>query len=577
MTRDYQGQSIPLRIVQYRHNLEERPDDVQECMNTWSRWGSSGFEYRVFDARSASRFIERSLGRGHMSAFMRCYHPAMQADYFRLCYLVANGGMYVDADDVCISNDISELFVGSSLKVQPLCYDIASDSMVESKVFLQAGTNREGLIFYVNNNPLIACKADPIVSRALERATLRLNFAAEKLQGNIGLYYYDQDSRETIDDTLLQDVRGDIFELLPGISPALAPFAPPIAALYDDPFQISRDGVRGSETENWALFGNIEYTVNDFITLFAGLRYDSEEVSNFSNEERQAISALPDPATLTLPLDIAATQINRIIERAINVESLDNNADYDAFLPKAGITLNWTQDLATSFTIQRGYRAGGAGTSGAGNFEFDPEFTTNYDFALRSQWFDQRLTVNANVFYIDWTDQQVQIVEPTVQTDFITINAGESELTGFELEVTAYPSDTFEFYFNLGYVDTEFTDFPVDEGLSNQDLTGNEFPSAPELTSAAGLVYHATNHLKLQLDGNYQRASFDNADNTLKNDSRTVFNAKATYRINDTLELALLARNLFDKDYIILDNISNTQTVKVGQPRTVALQLQGSW
>ncbi len=114
-----------------------------------------------------------------MSAFMRCYHPAMQADYFRLCYLVANGGMYVDADDVCISNDISELFVGSSLKVQPLCYDIASDSMVESKVFLQAGTNREGLIFYVNNNPLIACKADPIVSRALERATLRLNFAAE--------------------------------------------------------------------------------------------------------------------------------------------------------------------------------------------------------------------------------------------------------------------------------------------------------------------------------------------------------------------------------------------------------------
>lgn len=176
---DNLGLSIPRRIVQYWHDLQALPVDVQECMDSWSRWGSSGFEYRVFDARSAARFIEQSLGRDHLRAFMRCYHPAMQADYFRLCYLVINGGMYVDADDVCIAEDISELFVGNSVKVQPLCYDIASDSMVQCEVFLQAGTNREGLIFYVNNNPLIACEGDPIVSRALERATLCLNIAAE--------------------------------------------------------------------------------------------------------------------------------------------------------------------------------------------------------------------------------------------------------------------------------------------------------------------------------------------------------------------------------------------------------------
>jgi len=103
----------------------------------------------------------------------------MQADYFRLCYLFVKGGMYVDADDVCIAKDISELFVGSGVKVQPLCYDIVSDSMIRCEVFLNAGTNPEGLIFYVNNNPLITCAGDPIVSRALERATLRLNIAAE--------------------------------------------------------------------------------------------------------------------------------------------------------------------------------------------------------------------------------------------------------------------------------------------------------------------------------------------------------------------------------------------------------------
>lgn len=165
--------------MQYWHDLLALPVDVQECMDSWSRWKLSGLEYRVFDAPSAARFIEQSLGKNHLRAFMRCYHPAMQADYFRLCYLVINGGMYVDADDVCIAEDISELFVGNCIKVQPLCYDIASDSIVKCEVFLQAGNNRDGLIFYFNNNPLIACEGDPIVSRALERATLRLNIAAE--------------------------------------------------------------------------------------------------------------------------------------------------------------------------------------------------------------------------------------------------------------------------------------------------------------------------------------------------------------------------------------------------------------
>jgi mannosyltransferase OCH1-like enzyme len=179
MAPENQGPSVPRRIVQYWHDLQTLPADVQECMDSWSRWVSSGFEYCVFDAHSACRFIEQSLGRDYLRAFMRCYHPAMQADYFRLCYILIKGGMYVDADDVCFAKDISELFVGSDVKVQPLCYDLASDSMVQCEVFLQARTNQEGWIFYVNNNPLIACEGDPIVNRALERATLRLNFAAE--------------------------------------------------------------------------------------------------------------------------------------------------------------------------------------------------------------------------------------------------------------------------------------------------------------------------------------------------------------------------------------------------------------
>lgn len=165
--------------MQFWNDLTKLPEDVRECITTWSRWTTSGFAHRVFDTESATQFIGHSFGPNHARAFTRCYHPAMQADYFRLCYLLVEGGMYVDADDVCVASDISSLFDGSSLKVQPLCYDIGSDSMVSPRDFLQPGANDCRWIFYFNNNPLIACPGGPIIRRALERATQLLNGAVD--------------------------------------------------------------------------------------------------------------------------------------------------------------------------------------------------------------------------------------------------------------------------------------------------------------------------------------------------------------------------------------------------------------
>ena len=43
--------------------------------------------------------------------------------------------------------------------------------MVSPEVYMQTGANEESWIFYFNNNPLIAPQGDPVVERALERAT----------------------------------------------------------------------------------------------------------------------------------------------------------------------------------------------------------------------------------------------------------------------------------------------------------------------------------------------------------------------------------------------------------------------
>jgi hypothetical protein len=166
-------------IVQFWHDLKELPKDIEECIASWRRWTTSGFTHHLFDERSAQEFIADELGARHVRAFDRCYHPAMQADYFRLCYLLIEGGLYVDADDVCVSTQINRLFDDGRLKVQPLCYDIASDGMVNTTDFLRIGAYKPSWVFYVNNNPLAASSKHLIIERALQGATERLESAAD--------------------------------------------------------------------------------------------------------------------------------------------------------------------------------------------------------------------------------------------------------------------------------------------------------------------------------------------------------------------------------------------------------------
>jgi mannosyltransferase OCH1-like enzyme len=169
----------PRTIVQFWHDLEELPEDVEECIASWTSWTTSGFKHCLFDERSAKAFIRGSLDTRHERAFDRCYHPAMQADYFRLCYLLVEGGCYIDADDICVGTQISWLFDDGRLKVQPLCYDIASEAMVNTVNFLRIGAYEPSWIFYVNNNPLIASRRHPIIERALRRATELLELAGD--------------------------------------------------------------------------------------------------------------------------------------------------------------------------------------------------------------------------------------------------------------------------------------------------------------------------------------------------------------------------------------------------------------
>jgi hypothetical protein len=162
---------LPRTVVQFWNDLYELPEDARECIDSWRGLQELGFELLLFDDHRAREFISRRLGPRYQMAYDRCYHPAMQSDYFRLCYIFMEGGCYLDADDFYHGAEIDHLFSDGRLRIQPLCYDASTNQMVPPSVFAEPGANASSWIFYFNNNPLIAIREHPVVERALTKAT----------------------------------------------------------------------------------------------------------------------------------------------------------------------------------------------------------------------------------------------------------------------------------------------------------------------------------------------------------------------------------------------------------------------
>jgi mannosyltransferase OCH1-like enzyme len=172
--RTGQAALIPRTLVRFWHDPCDVPPDVRNCLNSWEALRDEGFAFRMFDDASATAYIAERYGPRELAAFARCRHPAMRSDYLRVCFVLAEGGLYVDADDALRGSGWRDVFRNGTLKVQPLCYDVSAGGMVSASELRRTDLPTDGRIFYVNNNPIAAPVGHPVLRRALTRATDRL-------------------------------------------------------------------------------------------------------------------------------------------------------------------------------------------------------------------------------------------------------------------------------------------------------------------------------------------------------------------------------------------------------------------
>lgn len=424
---------------------------------------------------------------------------------------------------------------------------------------------------------------------------LRLEVNTQRLTGVIGGYYAKLDiPDEVLNTTIGVDLVNDLglVNTLVGGFGLDVPTANFVASFYADPLLVQSVSRNPTETETVAIFADFNYQLTDDLRLIGGFRYDSEKQDIGTGSEVSIVSTLPNPADFAPQLAPLIAGVNGFAQAQALAANTDpialSSPSFGAFLPKLGISWDIADERSLSFTAQRGYRSGGVGVNQARatTFQFDQEFIWNYELAWRSRWLDGALTLNANAFYIDWSDQQVTVQLSSNVFDFETQNAGSSRVLGFELESSYIISENLEVYGSVGFSDTRFNDFNVQIGSEVTDFSGNEFPDSPRWTLAGGLTWHNDDGLFLNLNGNYRTATFPLASVTQTErvlSARFLLNFKLGWE-NENFGVYITGDNVLDDAHIerlfpFAPDVANVPALftNFGEAQTFSLQLEAKF
>ncbi|MCP4114308.1 MAG: TonB-dependent receptor [Desulfobacteraceae bacterium] len=280
------------------------------------------------------------------------------------------------------------------------------------------------------------------------------------------------------------------------------------------------------------LFGHATYQATEDLALIGGLRYDKET--------------------------------KEIEDKARNI---DESESFDALSPKIAVQYKILPDIMTWASASKGYRSGGFSTfivEGKAH-PFDEEQLWSYEIGMKNSLFNNRLSINASLYYMDIDDMQVQ--QPLGPEMEITTNAAKAASKGIELELNARVTDTLGVFAGAGYNDIKFDSFSDVNG----DYEGNRVPFAPKYNFNVGGQYRNLSGIygRMEVAG-YGDMYFDK-ENRYKRDAYTLVNAKLGYE-TDYLDCYLYAKNLFDKTYDS-DGYYNGFYTIYSPPREIGIQV----
>lgn len=295
------------------------------------------------------------------------------------------------------------------------------------------------------------------------------------------------------------------------------------------------------EMFNAALFGQVIYPMGNF-ELTGRLRLDYDEKS----------------------LDWKDSNSMGMPTTALNFDD-----DWFAVLPSASLSWKPTDTRHSYLSVSRGYKAGDYNNvmveAPLVSNAVDPEYSTTYELGHKER-LSRNVELNTAIYYIGWTDIQVDVPHPNYPSGYLKQNAAEAHSSGIEMELLASPINGLSMFMNASYLfEYEFDDFSNGAG---GDYTGNKLPYTNEYTVSLGSNYGQPVGLFVGADVSFYGAQFMNEANTFEQGSYAIFNAQVGYRTHDWA-VYLYGRNLTDEEY----STSMFNAAKAaGEPRFVGVK-----
>ena len=303
------------------------------------------------------------------------------------------------------------------------------------------------------------------------------------------------------------------------------------------------------DQETWSLSGFLQtyYDLTPDLTLHAGIRY--------SHENTEAVSTNAN----TLNPGGQATFDDPIIPGSFVLASGEeswNNVGY-----KIGLDYSIRPGLLLYGYYARGFKSGGftgrivvAEDIGP----FDPEILKTIEVGMKGDFLDRLLRVNFAAFYNFYDDMQVveNFTDPNSGANVAAItNVGKAETGGFELEVSALPTEGLTLNGSVAYLYAEYKDYDSNAGGIPISYAGNRLSNSPKWTASASVNWEqplAGGLLDTNVQYSYSASKFSNYTNLPSEEIGPVHlvNASISWGPDSgEWDFGVYARNLFDEEY----------------------------
>jgi iron complex outermembrane recepter protein len=201
-------------------------------------------------------------------------------------------------------------------------------------------------------------------------------------------------------------------------------------------------------TEQKAVFGEITYEIVPRVKVNVGVRVEHSSVQDQIEQYGGPLQGTTF-ATTVLP-DQTQTPIT----------------------PRFGLTYQYTDRDMVYATASKGYRPGGSNSPNAtANPLCEPSFQAlgltsvpstyesdslwSYELGAKDSLFDNRLSFQTSVYYIDWSGIQTTVNLPSCGA-FYTANRGKAISQGFDFQVAAIVVEGLKVSANVGYTDAYY-------------------------------------------------------------------------------------------------------------------------